>query len=114
MTHGGSGGGGIVTLDQTIGNEFSHEVGHNYGLVHYEGGFLGSVHHPADQINSTWGWDADKNRFIPNFSPYRSGKDACLSDQCQSPFYGRSFGLDAMAGGEPISSFNRFTLYTPY
>ena len=114
VTHGGSGGGGIVTLDQTIGNEFSHEVGHNYGLGHYEGGFLGSVHHPAGKINSTWGWDADKNRFIPNFSPYRSGKDACLSDQCQSPFYGRSFGLDAMAGGAPLSSFNRFTLYTPY
>lgn len=113
VTHGGSGGGGIVTLDQTLGNEFSHEVGHNYGLGHYVGGFRGSVHRSADQINSTWGWDADKNRFLPNFSPTRSGKDTCLDDQCQTPFHGRSYGLDAMAGGAPLSNFNRFTLYTP-
>lgn len=113
VTHGGSGGGGIVTLDNTLGNEFSHEVGHNYGLGHYVGGFRGSVHRSADQVNSTWGWDADKNRFLPNFSPTRGGKDTCLEEQCQSPFHGRSFGLDAMAGGAPLSGFNRFTLYTP-
>jgi Peptidase M66/ToxR activated gene A lipoprotein domain len=113
VVHGGSGGGGIVTLDDSLGNEFSHEVGHNYGLGHYVGGFTGSVHRSADQTNSTWGWDADRNRFIPNFSPVRSGKEACLEGQCQSPFDGRSFGFDAMAGGSPHSSFIRFTLYTP-
>jgi hypothetical protein len=113
VVHGGSGGGGIVTLDNSLGNELSHEVGHNYGLGHYVGGFNGSVHRSADQINSTWGWDADKNRFIPNFSPVRSGKDATLEGQSQSPFDGRTFGMDAMAGGAPLSSFNRFTLYTP-
>ena len=113
VVHGGSGGGGIVTLDNSLGNEFSHEVGHNYGLGHYVDGFEGSVHRSADQINSTWGWDADKNRFIPNFSPLRSGKDACLEKQCQAPFDGRTFGFDAMAGGGPLSNFNRFTLYTP-
>ncbi|MGV3531242.1 MAG: M66 family metalloprotease, partial [Chthoniobacteraceae bacterium] len=113
QVHGGSGGGGIVTLDQSLGNEFSHEVGHNYGLGHYVDGFKGSVHRPADQINSTWGWDADKGRFIPNFAPTRSGKETCVEKECQPPFDGRSFGLDAMAGGAPLSGFNRFTLYTP-
>jgi Peptidase M66/ToxR activated gene A lipoprotein domain len=113
QVHGGSGGGGIVTLDQSLGNEFSHEVGHNYGLGHYVDGFKGSVHRSADQVNSTWGWEADKNRFIPNFSPTRSNRDTCLDGQCQAPFDGRSFGLDAMAGGEPLSDLNRFTLYTP-
>ncbi len=113
QVHGGSGGGGIVTLDQSLGNEFSHEVGHNYGLGHYVDGFKGSVHRSADQNNSTWGWDADKNRFIPNFSPTRSNRPTCLDGQCQAPFDGRSFGLDAMAGGEPLSALNRFTLYTP-
>ncbi len=113
VVHGGSGGGGIVTLDNTLGNEFSHEVGHNYGLGHYVGGFDGSAHRPADQINSTWGWDADKQRFLPNFSPTRSGKDACVEGRCQKPFEGRTFGLDAMAGGAPFSNVNRFTLYTP-
>jgi len=113
QVHGGSGGGGIVTLDQSIGNELSHEVGHNYGLGHFVGGFQGSVHRSADQNNSTWGWDADKNRFLPNFAPTRSRRDTCLEGQCQAPFYGRPFGVDAMSGGEPLSGMNRFTLYTP-
>lgn len=113
QVHGGSGGGGIVTLDNSIGNELSHEVGHNYGLGHYVDGFNGSVHRPADQNNSTWGWDADKNRFIPNFAMKRSGRDTCVEGQCQAPFDGRSYGLDAMAGGEPLAGMNRFTLYTP-
>ncbi|EFJ9488297.1 peptidase M66, partial [Escherichia coli] len=69
QVHGGSGGGGIVTLDSTLGNEFSHEVGHNYGLGHYVDGFKGSVHRSAENNNSTWGWDGDKKRFIPNFYP---------------------------------------------
>lgn len=111
--HGGSGGGGLVTLDVSIGNEFSHEVGHNYGLGHYPGGFKGSVHREASAINSTWGWDMDRNRFIPNFyiTPYR---DACLDGECQPPFHGNTFGFDAMAAGGPFSVFNRFTLHTPY
>ena len=113
QVHGGSGGNGMVTLDDSLGNEFSHEVGHNYGLGHYVDGFKGSVHRPADQLNSTWGWDADRQRFIPNFSPVRTGKDVTLEGRTQAPFDGRAFGLDAMAGGAPFSSFNRFTLYTP-
>ncbi|ALE90187.1 M66 family metalloprotease [Pseudomonas versuta] len=114
QVHGGSGGGGIVTLENSIGNEFSHEVGHNYELDHYPGGFDGSVHRAADQINSTWGWDSDLNRFIPNFSAEVTNQDVCLVDECQSPFHGRAFGADPMAGGEPMSQANRFTLHTPY
>lgn len=114
QVHGGSGGNGIVTLDSSLHNEFSHEVGHNYGLSHYEGGFRGSVHRSADQPNSAWGWDADRNRFLPNFAAVRSGKDTCLDGQCQSPFAGRSYGMDAMAGGEPLSGPIRFTHYTPF
>merc|ERR1719471_11887 len=57
IVHGGSGGNGIVTLDSSIGNEFSHEVGHNYGLGHYVGGFDGSVHRSANEIDSTWQWE---------------------------------------------------------
>lgn len=113
QVHGGSGGGGIVTLDNSLGNEFSHEVGHNFGLGHYVDGFRGSVHRSADQLNSSWGWDSDKHRFIPNFYPTRTNEAACLNDQCQPPFDGRKFGFDAMAGGSPFSGANRFTLYTP-
>lgn len=114
VTHGGSGGGGIVTLDASLGNEFSHEVGHNFGMGHYPGGFSGSIHRQADSINSTWGWDADLNKFIPNMSAKKSNQSACLNGECQAPFDGRKFGSDSMAGGAPMSTINRFTLYTPY
>lgn len=113
QVHGGSGGGGIVTLDESIGNEFSHEMGHNFGLGHYVDGFRGSVHRSADQLNSSWGWDSDKYRFIPNFFPAQTNEDACLDEQCQPPFNGRKFGYDAMAGGSPFSDANRFTFHTP-
>ncbi|WP_261639926.1 M66 family metalloprotease [Erwinia mallotivora] len=114
VIHGLSGGGGIVTLEDSLGNEFSHEVGHNYGLGHYPGGFDGSVHQSADSINSTWGWDSDRNYFLPNFSTKITQRPSCYGDRCQSPFYGRSYGFDPMAGGEPMAPINRFTLYTPY
>lgn len=113
QVHGGSGGAGIVTLDSTLGNEFSHEVGHNFGLGHYVDGFRGSVHRSADQINSTWGWDSDKKRFIPNFYPAQTNQKSCLDEQCQEPFDGHKFGFDAMAGGSPFSDANHFTMYTP-
>lgn len=113
IVHGGSGGNGMATLDKSIGNEFSHEVGHNFGLVHYPDGFRGSVHRSAENINSTWGWDSDSRRFIPNFTRTKQDKDSCWSGQCQPPFEGYRFGYDAMAGGDPFSTANRFTLYTP-
>ena len=113
QVHGGSGGNGMVTLENSLGNEFSHELGHNFGLGHYVDGFKGSVHRSAGNINSTWGWDADRNRFLPNFAALPSGNPSGLGTQSQAPFQGRSFGFDAMAGGFPFSNFNRFTLYTP-
>lgn len=115
VIHGLSGGAGIVTLESSIGNEFSHEVGHNYGLGHYPNGFDGSIHRSADNINSTWGWDSNQNVFIPNFSKLQSGANACYDGECQPPFDGHQFGSDAMAGGTPLyPSTNEFTLYTPY
>lgn len=114
ITHGGSGGGGVVTLDSSLGNEFSHEVGHNFGIGHYPGGFNGSIHRQADAINSTWGWDSDLNKFIPNMYSKITDESACRNGECQAPFEGRKYGSDAMAGGKPMSSANRFTLYTPY
>jgi hypothetical protein len=114
QVHGGSGGNGMITLDSSIGNEMSHEVGHNYGLGHYVDGFDGSVHRSSDKINSSWGWDSEKNIFIPNFASSDTGKDQCLNDQCQSPFLGKyQYGTDSMAGGSPQWGSNRFTLYTP-
>jgi hypothetical protein len=114
QVHGGSGGMGMVTLDESLGNEFSHEVGHNFGMGHFPGGFSGSIHRQADAINSTWGWDADLNKFIPNLSATKNNESACHEGNCQAPFDGHKFGADAMAGGTTMSSINRFTLHTPY
>ncbi|MCW2473452.1 M66 family metalloprotease [Candidatus Symbiopectobacterium sp. NZEC151] len=112
--HGGSGGSGMATLDESVGNEFSHEVGHAYDLSHFPGGFDGSVHRPANTINSTWGWDAGYDIFLPNFRAQVDNAQSCVEGTCQLPFYGHSFGFDPMANGEPMSPFNSFTLHTPY
>jgi len=116
VVHGLSGGNGMVTLIDSIGNEMSHEVGHNYGLGHYPGRFNGSIHRPADEINSSWGWDSQKNLFRPNFASSDTGKDRCLDEQCQSPFLGKyQYEADAMAGGGDQNwGSNRYTMYTPY
>lgn len=105
----------MITLWDSVGNEMSHEVGHNYGLGHYVGGFEGSVHRGADEINSSWAWDSRSNMFLPNFSPSDTGRGQCHDGQCQPPFLGKyQYGTDAMAGGEPLWGSNRFTMYTPY
>lgn len=115
VVHGLSGGGSIVTLESYVGNEFSHELGHNFGIGHYPGEFNGSVHRPANAINSAWGWDSDKNVFLPNFEKARSGNQTCYEGQCQPPFHGHSFNTDTMAGGYPMyPHFNGYTLHTPY
>lgn len=114
VVHGLSGGNGMVTLLDSVGNEMSHEIGHNYGLGHNVEGFAGSVHRSSDQINSSWGWDSRTNMFRPNFAPADTGGDQCLDEECQSAFLGKyRFGTDAMAGGEPMWGSNRFTMYTP-
>lgn len=93
----------------------SHEIGHNYGLGHYVGGFDGSVHRGANEINSSWGWDSQRNMFRPNFSPSNTGKEQCYDGECESAFMGRyQYGKDAMAGGAPLWGTNRFTMYTPH
>jgi len=120
QVHGGSGGNGMMTLDSSIGNEMSHEAGHNYGLGHKVGKFDGSVHRPSSEINSSWGWDSATNVFIPNFSSNDTGEQQCLENdegenECQLPFMGKyQYGKDSMAGGSPMWRSNRFTLYTPH
>ncbi|WP_455291477.1 M66 family metalloprotease [Vibrio parahaemolyticus] len=115
QVHGLSGGNGMVTLRSSTGNEFSHELGHNFGLGHYPGGFSGAVNGSADKVNSTWGWDAHENYFLPNFEKRPSGGDTCYNDQCMSPFEGHRFGKGAMSGGQPLySKHNSYTLHTPY
>ena len=114
QNHGMSGGGSIVTLYETLGNELSHEIEHNYGIGHYPNGFYGSVHRSAEHFGS-WGWDSVKNVLVPNFGKAVSGQFACVDGTCEAPFQGHGFGYASMAGGAPLYlSTNSFTLHTPY
>ncbi|WP_337922567.1 M66 family metalloprotease [Vibrio cholerae] len=120
IVHGGSGGGGIITLESTVGNEMSHEGGHGFELGHSEGHDM-SIHRPADQKGSTWGWDSDKNVMIPNFFARKTNQEVCIGAEnapnrvCVEAWRGHRFGTDAMFGGEgSMYPDNRYTMYTPY
>ena len=114
-THGLSGGGSIVTLLGSVGNEFSHELGHNYNLRDYPKGFNGSVHRSSEHMGSSWGWDSEKNVFIPNFERTITGEYTCLWGKCQKPFFGHKFGTASMAGGGGGKyPTNSYTLHTPF
>ncbi|WP_061008689.1 M66 family metalloprotease [Vibrio sp. CUB2] len=117
VAHGGSGGNGMVTIDSSLGNEWSHEVGHNFGLGHWPGGTDGTTHRPSTDINSAWGWDQFQQRFIANFMwNKRNGQDqVCCTDGIGIPaFEGYKFNRDAMGGGEPTSPISKYTLHTPF
>lgn len=101
VRHGLSGGGGQLTLSNTIGNEYSHEYGHDHGLGHYPGGPVYSSH----VRNGSWGYHIFKRRLIANLD--WNGKKP------DSPFPYR-FGKDAMAGGKPLGGIGEFTLHTPF
>ncbi len=111
---------GVASVVSSTGNEFSHEVGHEFGAgthaeAHYLGGFKGSVHNSSTQTNSTWGWDLFENTFLPNLSKARNNGASCYEGQCAEPFEGHSFGWGTMAGGWPLHpGGNEYTLHTPY
>ncbi|PSW62784.1 glycosyl transferase [Photobacterium kishitanii] len=97
VNHGGSGGGGIVTLTDSRGNEWSHELGHNYGRGHHPKN--ASIH----DMESGWGWDARYKRFIGNIH----WSDAAItmtndnSGESVPPFANEfRFMREAMGGGE--------------
>ncbi|AUW07681.1 hypothetical protein C1N51_29160 (plasmid) [Vibrio campbellii] len=110
QTHGLSGGNGMATLIDTVGNEFSHELGHAYGLGHYPGGGLSSTHNE----NSGWGWDALNNRFIANFFWNQSGVTN-VEGEVTHPFNELyRYNTDAMAGGVASSPISQYTHHTGY
>ncbi|MCC3704522.1 M66 family metalloprotease [Rouxiella badensis] len=110
LQHGFSGGNGMATVYDTDGNEFSHEVGHGYGMGHYPGGGKYATHNQ----NSGWGWDENQNRFIANFFWDRSG-DAVVEGHTTPPFKGiYRFNSDTMGGGVASSPLSRYTLHTGY
>lgn len=104
ISHGLSGGNGMITLLGNTGNEFSHELGHSYGLGHYEGGMDKSTFNKSSPL----GFDIFKEKFIPAF--YFTMDTKSTKDN----FYGYSFGYDAMAGGAPCTHESKYTINTPF
>lgn len=121
VVHGLSGGGAIGTLYGSVGNEWSHEIGHHFGMGHYpgcvhdKGDYFWSAHH----ADSGWGHMAHRKRFRSNLafdSDARDGLSVNGFENRQS-FQGLySYNADAMSGGwvasDPI--FSRYTHHTGY
>ena len=105
IPHGYTGGGGIATLDNLTGNEFSHELGHNYWLGHYPGG-PNYYNHSA---TSGWGWDSSQNTFIANFQ-----WDVASQPQFLNFANLYKYNTDTMAGGVPSSPISKYVHHTGY
>lgn len=109
VIHGLSGGNGIGTLVDSSGNEFSHEVGHGYGMGHYPNSNEsadGSIH----GYSTSWGYDAYKNRMRANVAWNSNPDSYTFYNHYITPFqdtYG--WNKDSMAGGWADSSISRYT-----
>lgn len=111
VRHGLSGGSGLATLHDLTGNEFSHELGHNFGLGHYPGGGRWSSHHAT----SAWGYDAFRNRMLANLAWSRPASDNVIEGYRTPAFKGvYAFNTDPMAGAEADSALSLYTLHTGY
>lgn len=121
VVHGLSGGGGIGTLYDSTGNEWSHEIGHHFGMGHYpgcihdKGDYFWSAHH----ADSGWGHIAHRKRFRTNLafdSNDRDGLSVNGFENKQSFMDLYSYNADAMSGGsvqtQPMLS--RYTHHTGY
>ena len=110
VIHGLSGGNGIGTLVDSRGNEFSHEVGHGYGMGHYPNANEsadGSVH----GYSTSWGYDAYKNRMRANVA-WNSNPDSYMfQDKYYITPFQETYGWnkDSMAGGWADSAISRYT-----
>ena len=106
VIHGLSGGNGIGTLVDSRGNEFSHEVGHGYGMGHYpnsDESADGSIH----GYSTSWGYDAYKNRMRANVA-WNSNPDSYMfQDKYYITPFQETYGWnkDSMAGAGQTAPF---------
>ncbi|QIL79161.1 glycosyl transferase [Diaphorobacter sp. HDW4A] len=110
--HGYSGGNSILTLATSQGNEFSHEIGHHYGLGHYPGqngdNYFWSAHHH----DSGWGFIGYRKRMRTGIQWRESVSWGLSGTPKLDETY--PFAPDAMAGGSFSSSLSKYTHYTGY
>lgn len=112
QSHGLSGGNGMLTVYATRGNEFSHEIGHHYGLGHYPGAKDGNNFWAGHHHDSGWGYIAYRKRMRGNLNWSKSDTTAMAGMPDYAGIY--AFGTDAMSGGHYSSSLSKYTHYTGY
>ena len=121
--HGLSGGNGMATLYDSVGNELSHELGHSYGLGHYPGvdtskqgdeRVINASHHSE----SGWGYIAYRDRMRSNLSANTDftaqGFDLSAGNFTQNYQGIYNYHRDAMSGGSNSSTLSRYTHLTGY
>jgi hypothetical protein len=111
--HGLSGGNGMLTLYDSVGNEFSHEIGHHYGLGHYPGQEGDNQFWTSHHADSGWGYIPYRNMMRGNL--IWNNKDLWASSTGIANFLALyPHSRDAMSGGYASSSVSRYTHYTGY
>ncbi|MFW1741368.1 M66 family metalloprotease [Acinetobacter johnsonii] len=111
--HGLSGGNGMLTLYDSVGNEFSHEIGHHYGLGHYPGQEKGNDFWTSHHADSGWGYIPYRNMMRGNL--IWNNKDLWATSTGIANFLALyPHSRDAMSGGYASSSVSRYTHYTGY
>lgn len=116
QSHGLSGGNGMLTLYSSQGNEFSHEIGHHFGLGHYPGSNLPPKSHfwSNHHADSGWGFIGYRKRMRANVH-WTAGVTANQQGGWSHQFLDLySYAPDAMAGGSFASKLSRYTHYTGY
>ncbi|MGE8544231.1 MAG: M66 family metalloprotease [Acinetobacter johnsonii] len=111
--HGLSGGNGMLTLYDSVGNEFSHEIGHHYGLGHYPGQEGDNQFWTSHHADSGWGYIPYRNMMRGNL--IWNNKDLWATSTGIANFLALyPHSRDAMSGGYASSSVSRYTHYTGY
>ncbi|MGN0064723.1 MAG: M66 family metalloprotease [Nocardioides sp.] len=120
-SHGLSGGNGMATLYDSVGNELSHELGHSYGLGHFPGwddSRTGDdrVRNASHHMDSGWGWIGFRQRMRSNLDTAAFGRNGSvngvpLSENLAGKF---NFNRDAMSGGWDTSNLSDYTHHTGY
>lgn len=121
QSHGLSGGNGMGTLYDSVGNELSHELGHSYGLGHYPGTDNSKtgddrVRNASHNMDSGWGYIAHRNLMRSNldtgtYNPDRSFNGSPFGENLVGKY---NFNVDAMSGGWDASDVSDYTHHTAY
>lgn len=114
--HGLSGGNGMITLFQSLGNEHSHELGHAFGLGHYPGANLSDDRKwAAHHADSGWGYIAHRQRMRANLHWFWPSTGANINGIISPYTFNNeySYNRDAMSSAE-VTSPQKLSVYSHY